>query len=158
MNPKQIFVFWMGGIFYCILHFGAILHAWWWWGGQSLGIHLCACSSAEDQEQLFPQVASLCTDGVRETGDSSVLPPTGVTTNNLKASVHLFFYFDACRHLFSRSKSTYANICQEQEGKANWSGRLKWTSVFNRIFFCASGTRFIIMITNHKGHLSAFLN
>lgn len=59
----------MGGTFCCIHHFGATPHALWWWGGQGLGTYVCVCSSAEDQERPPPQAASLCTDGVRDTGD-----------------------------------------------------------------------------------------
>lgn len=83
----------MEEIFCRVLNFGAILHARGWWEELGLSIHLCACSSAESQEQPLPQVASLCADGVRETGDSSVLSPTDDTTKKSQSLSASFFFF-----------------------------------------------------------------
>lgn len=75
----------------------------------------------------FPRLHS-CAHMEWERWDNSVLSLADVTTSSLKTSLCIFFFFclDACQHLFSRRKSTYTNICQEQEGKAIWSGSTKW--------------------------------
>lgn len=77
----------------------------------------------------------LCTGGVREMGTVVCYHQLMSQQTISKPLCIFFFYFDASCHLFSRTKSTYANICQEQERKANWAGRLKWASVFNSILF-----------------------
>lgn len=132
--PKQLF-FWKGGRFCFSLHFGAMLHAQQWWGGQGW---ISATVLAPQQKIMcnpFPRLHS-CAQMEWGRWGSSVLSLADVTANSLKTSLCIFlFYFNACQHLFSRRKSTYANICQEQERKAISSGSMKWACLLTVGFF-----------------------
>lgn len=95
--PKQLF-FWKRGSFGFSLHFGAILHAQQWWGGQALDICHCACSSAEGHVQPIPQVAFLCTDGVKEMGQYCLITSWCHNKQSWKHLCAFFFFFSVLMH------------------------------------------------------------
>lgn len=153
--------FWMAGIFFCIHHFGATSHC--GHGGEGSAYPPTHKPLDKCQNQLLPQLASLCTDGVGETGDNGMLSPSSATTSILECICCLFWCILA--PLAEANQLTQA-YTKNRKGrlidKENRNVFLYLTGFFFLIqnwSRYASGRRFmqVVMITNRKGHLCFFL-
>lgn len=149
----------MGEIFCCILHFRAIPQALWWWGKRSLCTCICICSSAEGQEQPCPRL-HLCAEmkwGIRgRVVCYHQLMSQQTISKPLCIFLSILMHTNISLAEANQLTQTYA---KSRKGRLiDQEDRNELLYLTGYFFFYASGTRFIVMITNHKGHLSPFSN